>query len=67
MKRLNCKIQGHTLVKIKSEDVQLKNFECTHCKQEFTTDGYGRVVKLTKFWQENNKLFEDYFKQRVLS
>lgn len=65
MRHFNCKFKRHHLITVVTEDVQIKEFECKHCKQHFTTDGYGRIVKLNSFWAKNNQLFQNYFKERA--
>lgn len=65
MKKVKCKFKGHNIVAKHTTNIMLKEYECTECKQEFTTDGYGRMVKLTRYWKENNMLFKQYFKQRA--
>jgi len=64
----SCKGMGHNIVPVSAQDVHIKEFECSHCHQKFTPDGYGRMVKLTAFWRQNNELFRNYFaQQRVAS
>lgn len=58
MKRIACKIKGHKLTSIKKNNLLIKEYECTSCQQKFTTDGYGQIVRLNSYWQENNMLFE---------
>ena len=65
MKNHSCKIRGHKIVPVETENIQLKEFECSKCKSQFTTDGYGRIVKLTNYWRQNHLLFENYFRQRT--
>lgn len=63
MKKTICKIRGHKIDSVPTENIQIKEFECNRCKSQFTTDGYGRMVKLTRFWKQNNLLFESYFRK----
>ncbi|QIE59610.1 hypothetical protein G5B37_08550 [Rasiella rasia] len=60
MKLLSCKFSGHSLKEISTDSLYIKEFECTRCNQKYTTDGYGRYVKLTKYWRENNRYFETF-------
>jgi len=64
-KKLRCRIIGHQLKVIKKDEILLKEYKCICCQNKFTTDGYGRIVKLSKYWEENNLLFERNFKNRT--
>jgi len=64
MKKLVCKIRGHQFVSIKKNGFQNKEYLCSCCKQKYTEDGYGQIVKLTKYWETNNLLFEQHFHKR---
>lgn len=61
MKLLSCKFKGHSLKQIATDSLYKEEFQCVNCKQQFTTDGYGRMVKLSKYWRENNRYFETVF------
>jgi hypothetical protein len=65
MKKLFCKIKGHQFVSLKRGDYQIKEYKCSCCKQKYTEDGYGQIVKLTKYWETNNMLFEQHFRNRT--
>ncbi|RDK88218.1 hypothetical protein [Marinirhabdus gelatinilytica] len=62
MKIFSCKITGHNLNELTNNALYVKEYECAKCKQQFTTDGYGRLVKLTRYWKENNKYFATFIK-----
>ncbi|GHC45676.1 hypothetical protein [Ulvibacter litoralis] len=64
MKLFTCKIKGHKLTTIKKDSILIKEFECINCKKKFTTDGYGKVVKLNSYWEQNNLLFEQLQKRQ---
>ncbi len=64
MKNITCKIIGHKLAPIKKATVLNKEYECSSCKQKFTTDGYGQIVKLNSYWEANNLLFKRVFEQK---
>lgn len=55
MKKINCKLFGHKLVKTSYPNAPIKEYTCKCCKKEFTKDGYGAIVFLDAFWRENNK------------
>jgi hypothetical protein len=65
MRKLICKIKGHQFVSVTKEAQQIKEYRCECCRQKYTEDGYGQIVKLTKYWENNNLLFERYFRNRT--
>lgn len=68
MKQLVCRIKGHDFqLTKKGQHSAIKEFQCPRCKQKFTQDGYGQMVKLTKYWEQNNRLFEAYYQKRIIS
>lgn len=60
MKKLLCKLGKHSF-SITKNSLHVKEYECACCKTKFTEDGYGRIVRLNRYWQKNNQLFEHYF------
>ncbi|MEZ4875388.1 MAG: hypothetical protein R2793_08050 [Flavobacteriaceae bacterium] len=64
-KKLLCRVIGHQLKVVKKDKILLEEYTCTCCQKKFTTDGYGRIVRLSKYWEENNLLFERNFKNRT--
>lgn len=67
MKKLLCKIKGHSFKTVKKGHFQLEEYACSRCQQKYTTDGYGQIVRLTRYWEENNMLFEKYFSKSAAS
>ncbi|MCF6307640.1 MAG: hypothetical protein L3J09_06770 [Flavobacteriaceae bacterium] len=63
MKSISCKIFGHEYHNINETNSLYKELECEKCHKHFTTDGYGRVVKLTSFWKDNHLSIEKYFQK----
>jgi len=66
MKKLICKIRGHQFVSLKKGARKIKEYECQCCKQKYTEDGYGKIVRLTKYWETNNSLFERHFQKKTV-
>lgn len=64
MKLFSCKLTGHILKEITSDSIYMKEFECSKCKQQYTTNGYGKLVKLTKYWKENNQYFASFIENK---
>ncbi len=59
MKSIYCKIKGHDLVELNNESIVIKEYQCKNCQQKYTTDGYGKMVKLTPYWEQNNLVFKN--------
>ena len=59
MKIILCKVKGHVLIDLQSESLALEEFECKNCRKKFTTNGYGKIVKLTPYWIQNNLVFKN--------
>jgi len=64
MKLFSCKLTGHVLKEISTDSLYIKEYECSKCKQQYTTNGYGKLVKLTKYWKENNQYFVPFLEQK---
>lgn len=65
MKKLVCKVRGHQFVSIKKGEHRLKEYQCRYCKQKYTEDGYGQIVRLTRYWEMINLLFERYYHNKT--
>ena len=65
MTKLRCKLRGHKLISLAKENQKTKEYQCQCCQKKFTEDGYGKIVKLTKYWENNNLLFEKYFQNKT--
>ncbi|EDM45525.1 hypothetical protein SCB49_06947 [unidentified eubacterium SCB49] len=61
MKKLKCKILGHTLTKTSKEHEMVKEYKCTRCGKEFTKNGYGKLVILDSYWKENNENLRAFY------
>lgn len=62
---LSCKIFGHKYRIIKRYESNLKEFECVHCKKQFTLDGYGRFTPLTPKLKKVNEVYESFYTRRL--
>jgi hypothetical protein len=52
-------------VSTRKGDSQLKEYQCRCCNQKYTEDGYGQIVRLTKYWEMNNILFEQHYRNNT--
>lgn len=62
MKKVQCKIFGHTLIKKSTTNTLIKEYACRCCEKEFTQDGYGKIVHLNSFWKQNNLALQSLIK-----
>ncbi len=65
MKQIVCKFFGHKLKRNTTNYQTITEYSCQRCKQKFTTDGYGKIVKLTPYWEQNNLLFKKHSKKKL--
>ncbi|GER58853.1 hypothetical protein ULMA_09610 [Patiriisocius marinus] len=65
MGKLRCKIKGHNLTTVSTANVLIKKYECSHCKQQYTVNGYGKIVKMDSVWEKNHQLFINYFERNA--
>lgn len=56
MKRLYCKLNGHALKLIKNVTHHVKEYECEHCKEKFTTSPNGYLTSLSERRKEVNDI-----------
>ena len=62
---LSCKIFGHKYRITKRYESNLKEFECAHCKKQFTLDGYGHYTPLTPKLKKVNEVFESFYTKKL--
>ncbi len=58
---LTCKIFGHKYRLTKRYQSHLKEFECVHCKKQYTLDGYGQYTPLTPKMRRINEVYENFY------
>ena len=56
MKNLICSINGHNLKIVKNVTVYVKEYQCKHCNEKFTTSQSGQVIPLTKEREDINAI-----------
>lgn len=62
---LSCKIFGHKYRITKRYESNLKEFECAHCKKQFTLDGYGHYTPLTPKLRRVNEVYENFYTKKL--
>lgn len=64
LKNLFCKLFKHEIV-VKTDVTKIvKEYECIHCKKQFTTSDKGRLIPLTKKRKEINKVLKSLYQRR---
>ncbi|HBT09316.1 MULTISPECIES: hypothetical protein [Leeuwenhoekiella] len=61
LKRMQCKIFGHTYSVLRHYQTNQKEYECTHCKKQFTEDEYGQLAPLTPKLRRINEVMEKFY------
>lgn len=64
MAKLKCKLKGHQLITVNTANVLIKKYQCKNCKQLFTINGYGKMVKMNSDWEKNHQLFANYYQNK---
>ena len=66
MKSLYCSIFGHNYEVSKNITYHVKEYKCTHCNSQVTTNGKGGLTPLTPKYKEINSVLERIHKRRAL-
>lgn len=62
---ISCKLFGHKYRITKRYESNLKEFECAHCKKQFTLDGYGHYTPLTPKLKKVNEVYESFYTKKL--
>lgn len=65
MKSLYCSIFGHQYEVSKKITYHVKEYKCSHCKSQVTTNGNGGLTPLTPKYIEINSVLERIHNRRV--
>ena len=66
MKSIHCKVFGHDIKVRKQVTYHVTEYQCKHCKKEFTTNSNGRLTELTPKFKEINEVLERVHNRRIL-
>ncbi len=66
MRSIHCKVFGHDIKVTKKVTYHVTEYQCKHCKKEFTTNSNGRLTELTPKFKEINEVLERVHKRRLL-
>ncbi len=64
--RFYCAIFGHNYEMTKKVTSHVKEYTCTCCKHQLTTNGNGKLTELTPKYQEINAILERIYSRRML-
>lgn len=62
---VGCKLFGHKYRITKRYESNLKEFECSQCKKQYTLDGYGHYTPLTPKLRRINEVYEEFYMRKL--
>jgi len=62
--RLYCDIFGHSYQTSRIITSHVKEYTCSCCKRQLTTDSNGNLTELTPKYQEINSILADLYRKR---
>lgn len=66
VKKLNCTVFGHHYEVSKKVTKHVKEYTCTCCKKELTTNGNGYLTELTPTYREINSVLERIYTNKMM-
>ena len=66
MSKLICNVIGHKFEVTKKVTSHVKEYTCTCCKKQLTTDGNGKLTELTPKFKEINAILERVHTRRMI-
>jgi len=66
LSKLYCNIFGHHYDISKKVTQHVKEYTCTCCKKQMTTNGNGRLTELTTVFEDINSVLEYIHKRRSI-
>ncbi|WP_349267477.1 hypothetical protein [Pseudalgibacter alginicilyticus] len=66
MKNIHCVVFGHNYKVTKRVTYYVKEYTCSRCKKQLTTNGNGNLVPLTPKFKEINDVLERIHQNRHL-
>ena len=64
--KLYCDFFGHNYEKTRKVTNHVKEYTCSCCKKQLTTDSNGRLTELTPKYQEINTALERIYNNRMM-
>lgn len=63
--KMYCSVFGHNYELTRHVTKHVKEYTCTCCNHQLTTDGNGRLTELTPKFQEINSALERIYQNRL--
>ncbi len=64
-KKLYCNVFGHNYEVSKKVTSHVKEYTCTCCKKQLTTNSNGDLIELTPKFKEINSILEEIYTRRI--
>lgn len=64
-KKLYCNVFGHNYEVSKNVTSHVKEYTCTCCKKQLTTNSNGDLTELTPKYKEINSILEEIYTRRM--
>lgn len=64
--KMYCNLFGHDYQVTKKVTYHVKEYTCSHCKKQLTTNSNGSLIELTPKFKEINAILERIHNSRVL-
>ena len=64
--KLKCNIFGHNYEVSKKVTSHVKEYTCSCCKRQLTTNSNGRLTELTPMFKEINSILEKIYERRTM-
>lgn len=65
MPKMYCNLFGHDFEVTKNVTYFVKEYTCSHCKKQLTTNGNGNLIELTPKFKEINAILERIHQVRM--
>ncbi|MFD2822745.1 hypothetical protein ACFS5M_03630 [Lacinutrix iliipiscaria] len=63
---LICNVFGHNFEVSKKVTFHVKEYQCSHCKKQMTTNSNGNLTDLTPKYKEINSILERIYNHKML-
>ncbi|MCH4551886.1 MULTISPECIES: hypothetical protein [Aestuariibaculum] len=63
--KMYCSLFGHNYKVTKQVTYHVKEYTCSHCKKQLTTNSNGNLIELTPKFQEINAILERIHHSRM--
>ena len=64
--KIYCNLFGHDYQVSKKVTYHVKEYTCSHCKKQLTTNSNGKLIELTPKFKEINDILERIHSKRML-